>query len=143
MFHDVKSQIAYNNFQLIVNDENDTTMNISINIIIDEMEGEFEPIDFNKFLNVDNYLALLIDNKNEFYNILELDGTNVTINKNGSLDLFDGVSVSKIGYAKQNNKGFQSNTPDDLTYEGGVRVCSVGDSSLCSQDEHKYKYYYR
>ncbi|GAG81910.1 unnamed protein product [marine sediment metagenome] len=92
-------------------------MNISINIIIDEMEGEFEPIDFNKFLNVDNYLALLIDNKNEFYNILELDGTNVTINKNGSLDLFDGVSVSKIGYAKQNNKGFQSNTPDDLTYD--------------------------
>jgi len=134
MFHDPDSQIPYNNYQLIINEENDTLINLSINIMIDEMQDEIESIDFSKFLSADNYLTLLIDNKNEFYKILEVDQTNVTLEKNGSLNLSDNIIISKVGYAKKNNKGFQSNDKDDLTYDGGVRVCNVGDSISCMQN---------
>lgn len=135
MFHDETNQISYNNFRLIINSETDTTVNLSINIIVDMMNNIEEPIDFNKFLQVNNYLALLIENHNEFFNILELDGTNITIEKNETVDLMEGLPISKVGYAKQNNKGFQTKNRTDLTFQGGVRVCSVGDSSICKDDD--------
>jgi hypothetical protein len=131
MFHNINNDIAYNNFRLIINDETENTINLSINIIINGMDDIEEPIDFCKFLSTDNYLVLSINNRNQFFNVIELDSTNITVNKNGSIDLMEGITISKVGYAKQNNKGFQTNIDNELTSKSGVRVCVVGDSSIC------------
>lgn len=135
MFQNKDDHISYNNFRLIVNEETTDTYNISINIIVNGMTQHEEPIDFSKFADVDNYLALLINNKDEFFNILEIDSTNITINKNGNVDLMTDFPISKVGYAKQNNKGFQTNVESDLISVNGVRVCAVGDATLCGEND--------
>ena len=131
MFHDVDSQISFNNYNLIINNEVNGVVDLSINIVTDVMNNIEEPIDFTKFLKVDNYLALRINNKDEFYNILALDGTNVTVENNASFELMEGAMISKVGFANQNNKGFLTPNRDDLTFQGGIRVCAVGDNNLC------------
>jgi predicted RNA-binding protein YlxR (DUF448 family) len=130
-----ENNVNYNEFRIVVNAEEGENVNISIFIVIDELTGKEEPIDFSKFTSVDNYLAVFLDNRDEFYQILDVDGTNITVKQNGSLQLMTDIIVSKVGFAKQNNKGYQTEHRGEITYKGGVRVCSVGDSKLCPEGD--------
>jgi hypothetical protein len=125
IFQDMDNILTYNKYNLIVNEENDKTINISINIIID---NSTEPIDFGKFLKKGDYLALLIDNSDKFYKILQIDGTNITIQKNILTNL-NKINISKVGYAK-NNGNMQSIHKGDLLYSGGVKVNAVDKSFI-------------
>lgn len=125
--------ICYTNFQLVINNSNDTSLNITIFIIIDE--NTEEPIDFTKFLCVGDYLVLRVDFGggnlcNEFFQVLDLNATNITICRSETFELTNDVVIHQIGFAKKNNRGIQTKNVDDLTSQFGVRVCNVGDSIL-------------
>jgi hypothetical protein len=141
IFQDVDKLITYNKFRIIINEENTFTYNLSINIIIDELNDIEEPIDFSKFMQVDGYfLVLNIDNNNPVYNVINIDSTNITVKKVIQNDIeilkiYDNTIITRIGFSKQNNKGILQDIQGAINNDGGVRVCSVGDSTLCTPDE--------
>lgn len=135
LFHDPYNQMSYNNFRLIINDDQmSNSLNISIAIIVDEMTDTEELIDFSTFVGIHDYLVLRLDLGgnfcNEFFKVIYIDCTNIIIEKNNDIELMDNIIINKIGYALKNKKGIQSDNKNDIISKFGIRVCNVGDSTL-------------
>lgn len=131
-FQDPETYTNYTNFTLIINEDGtlpSNNKNLSINILLGDMEETEEPVNFNTFLCVGDYLVLKIDKCDYFFRVLSLDCTNVTVDVPTDVTLMDGP-IDKIGFAKKDNKGIQTDFKTDLNYKFGVRVCNVGNSDI-------------
>lgn len=138
MFQDTDGLSSFSRFNLIVNSEDENMINLSINIIVNETEDIEEAIDFSKFLNVGDYLALKVNlgsQCDQCWQVVNIDCTNITVLVNNEFTLTDETEVFKVGFAKKNNKGIQLREKTSLIRRAGQRVCRVGNDCNPNNDD--------
>ena len=127
VFQNETYTITYNNFT--INPIAETTSgNYIININITTETFDVVPIDFSKFLQVDDFIVLKYGGKDNFYKVISfIDNYHIIIETNNPNFIVELSPIIKVGYAKNDRRGYQNNDKYDLIYRGGVRVCEVGD----------------
>lgn len=108
-----------------------------------EISGTNDFVNFQTFLCKDDFLVLrTIDNCLNYFKVIDVHPTCVTICENNTFILQDDLEIKEILYAKRNNKGIQSSDPDKLNTKDGIRVCNVnsGDNCECIEFDIEYPF---